>query len=223
MKQPESSRVEPQEGGHAAGFATAVWELTERLARWTGHQVMRPRARTLIVGVVLILVAVLFVAHSFWTAPLVIVGIVMILVAWVGSRLEGRFAIEWSELGTGFEMHARFKSMNATPNELTAAPTPAPAPDHLGHASHDDDDDVIEGEAHTMEIPAEELRALVAALEQIAPQAHAQDHRDDSDAGSADAVSHTTAPSLSHLKATTQAKASSNGKATAAHPSTDED
>jgi hypothetical protein len=171
VKQEETPSVESQEGGAAAGFATAVWHLTERVARWAGHQVMRPRARTLLVGVLLILIAALFVGHSFWTAPLVVIGVVMIIVAWVGSRLEGRFAIEWSELGTGFEMHARFKSANPNVRPLVAGAAPAPQPQSVTPGIDSDDDDVIEGEAHTMEIPAEELRALVAALEQVVPQA----------------------------------------------------
>ena len=191
--------MDSQESGPAARFAVAVLHVAERIVRWSGHQLMRPRARTFVVGVVLILIAALFVGHSFWTAPLVIIGVVMIIVAWVGSRLEGRFAIEWSELGTGFEMHARFKSANARP-QLAGPGAPAPEAPHVAKRSVDDDDDVIEGEAHTMEIPAEELRALVAALEQVAPLVHRSDDTSN----------------------VTSTVASSNGFTAAAQPSADE-
>ncbi len=201
MESPGSDRL--------GRFASAVWELVERSARWAGNQLMRSRIRTLVVGVVLILIAILFVAHSFWTAPLVIVGIVMIVVAWVGSRLEGRFAIEWSEMGTGFEMHARFKSSNAptSPTVLTApeATGDGAGVGAIGHGA-DAEDDVIEGEAHTMEIPAEELRALVAALEQVAPQVH---RAEADETAEADEMSHTTTTS-------------SNGSVTATPQSADE-
>ena len=192
VKQEESPAEDSRVSPPGTGLAETAWRLTERLARWTGHQVMRPRARTFIVGVILILIAALFVGHSFWTAPLVIVGIVMIIVAWVGSRLEGRFAIEWSDTGAGFEMQARFKSPTVHPRQLETSVAPhadAQVPASVTSTTHpsaqrstpdapaatdataDDDGDVIEGEAHTMEIPAEELRALVAALEQVVPLA----------------------------------------------------
>jgi hypothetical protein len=174
VKQEENPSADSVVRERTSDVGTKLWHLTERIARWTGRQLSRSRVRTFVVGVALILVVALFVGHSFWTAPLVIIGVLMIIVAWVGSRLEGRFAIEWSEFGTGFEMHARFKSSNVPAPQLDSAPAPVSGPKlGQGHAQAEEDDhDVIDGEAHTMEIPVEELRALVAALEQVTPLAH---------------------------------------------------
>ncbi len=133
----------------------------------------------MLVGIMLIVIGAFFIEHSVWTFPIVIVGILMVMVAWVGSRLEGRFAVEWSAAGAGFEMRARFKSAGTA---LAHAPLPAP-PRTMGTTTitttrpateteiQDADlveNETIEGEAHTVEIDAEELRALVKAAEQLA-------------------------------------------------------
>jgi hypothetical protein len=171
VKQEENPSADSVVPERTSDVGMKLLHLAERVARWFGSQLCRSRVRTFVVGAVLIVVAALFVGHSFWTAPLVIIGVLMIIVAWVGSRLEGRFAIEWSELGTGFEMHARFRSSSARPEQINPVEAPAPGA-KLGQGDGEADDDVIDGEAHTMEIPVEELRALVAAIEQVAPLAH---------------------------------------------------
>jgi hypothetical protein len=177
--QEEAPAVETRQEDKRSTSRASLVALLERLGRWTVALLARPRVRTVLVGVVLIIIGAFFIEHSVWTFPIVIVGILMVVVAWVGNRLEGRFAVEWSEAGTGFEMRARFKS--ATPL-LSAPPLPAPAhtvstttvtttrPAAVTEIPDADtvDDDTIEGEAHTVEIDAEELRALVQAAEQLA-------------------------------------------------------
>jgi hypothetical protein len=177
--QEEAPAVETQPEDKRGRSRASLVGLLERLGRWTVALLARPRVRTVLVGLVLIIIGAFFIQHSVWTFPIVIVGILMVVVAWVGGRLEGRFAVEWSEAGTGFEMRARFKS--ATP--LLTPPLPAPPPSvttttvtstrprpeaEITDADTVEDDTVIEGEAHTVEIDVEELRALVAAAEQLA-------------------------------------------------------
>jgi hypothetical protein len=163
---------------------SSLLRLLERIMFWLGAQVIRPKVRSVIVGLLLILIGAELINHSVWTFPIVILGILMIVVAWVGSRLEGRFGIEWNEDGAGFEMRARFK---ARAPQLRPAP-PLPAPSHspastatatppvtpavttamttAGAVSVDpEDENVIEGEAHTIEIDVDELKALIAAAE----------------------------------------------------------
>jgi hypothetical protein len=92
----------------------------------------------------------------------VIVGAMMVGTAWIGHRLEGRFAVEWGQAGTQLAFRATIKAARHAAGDapaLTAAVTAAP-----GTA-----DDVIEGEAHTVEIDVAELKALIAAAEAAEP------------------------------------------------------
>jgi hypothetical protein len=176
--QEEAPAAETRLEDKRSSAGASLTALLERLGRWTVALLARPRVRTVLVGAALIIIGAFFIQHSVWTFPIVIVGIIMVVVAWVGKRLEGRFAVEWSEAGTGFEMRARFKS--STP-ALTATPLPAPShsvttttvstrpfADPEIPDADTVEDDTIEGEAHTVEIDAEELRALVQAAEQLA-------------------------------------------------------
>ncbi len=159
-------------------------ETLERLARWTVALLARPRARTVVVGVGLILVGALWVTHSFWTFPIVLVGILMVIVAWVGSRLEGRFAVEWNEAGAGFELRARFRAAHAPPaGPALAAPrgtTSRPSTStttslpvsrsDIPEADTVDDDTgagARAGEIRTIAVDADGFRALVRAAEQL--------------------------------------------------------
>jgi hypothetical protein len=127
---------------------------------------MRPRVRLTVTGALLLLVGGLIATNSVWTLPLVIVGALMVAVAWMGHRLEGRFAVEWGEAGTQLAFNVTIKAPQPTPDALALAPasshTPTPArPVELARTP----DDVIEGEAHTVEINVSELKALIAAAE----------------------------------------------------------
>jgi hypothetical protein len=101
-------------------------------------------------------------ATSVWTLPFVVVGALMVVVAWVGRRLDGRFAIEWGESGTQLEFRAGIRAPEP------AAPLPARASsagNSLPGADEPKRDEVIDGQAHTVEIEVAELEALIAAVE----------------------------------------------------------
>ena len=141
-----------------SSFLGAVLATLERVARRTGRGLSQPRVRTVVIGAALIIVGALIVGHSFWTFPLIAVGVVLILVAWVGSRLEGRLLIEWGDSGAGVEMSARVKSAAAR----TDATVALPSSEGSGVSGAGE---VIDGEAHTMELNPAELRAILAAVD----------------------------------------------------------
>jgi hypothetical protein len=125
---------------------------------------MRPRVRLSVIGVTLLLVGGLIMANSVWTLPLVVAGALMVAVAWIGRRLEGRFAVEWGEGGTQLAFNATIKATPPATDvpalDRAADPgSPPPAEPATGIP------DVIEGEAHTVEINVGELKALIAAAE----------------------------------------------------------
>jgi hypothetical protein len=126
---------------------------------------MRPRVRLSVIGATLLLAGALVMANSVWTLPLVVGGALMVAVAWIGRRLEGRFAVEWGESGTQLAFNATIKAPPRAPetpalDQPAAETEPAPAPESDTGSS-----DVIEGEAHTVEINVGELKALIAAAE----------------------------------------------------------
>jgi hypothetical protein len=141
--------------------AKPVWP--ERAIEFGAHSyawLMRPRVRLSVIGVTLLLVGGLVAMNSVWTLPLVVIGALMVGVAWIGHRLEGHFAVEWGEAGTQLAFNATVKPPRPTP-ELQAPGAPAlePRSDAAPEAA------VIEGEAHTVEINVGELKALIAAAE----------------------------------------------------------
>jgi hypothetical protein len=124
----------------------------------------RPRVRLTLTGVILLLIGGLIMTNSVWTLPLVIVGLLMVVIGWIGCRLDGRFAIEWGETGTQLEFRAK----------LRAAHPARPALIRMASSSHElartlepeaEDAQIIDGEAHTVEIDVAELEALIAAVE----------------------------------------------------------
>ncbi|MGI8713570.1 MAG: hypothetical protein ACR2NR_10385 [Solirubrobacteraceae bacterium] len=162
-QQIKRAREATQSAATSLPGAAAQWSpgpragsALERIGGWILSIWRRPRMRLAMVGVVLILIGALKVIGSTWTVPVIIVGIVMVVIAWVGSRLEGRFAIEWGENGTQFEMRAQLK-----PHE----PEPAPAFAPLAPADVRGQLDAIEGEAHTVELRVAELKELISAAE----------------------------------------------------------
>ncbi|HWF54103.1 MAG TPA: hypothetical protein VG223_05735 [Solirubrobacteraceae bacterium] len=133
-------------------------DFADWLAGWLG----RPRVRLATVGVLLLLTAGVVVTSSVWTLPLVIGGGLMVLVAWIGSRLDGHFAVEWGETGTQLQFRAQIRSAEA--RALKAGQEP---PGEAEQAPPDAE--VVEGEAHTVEIDVAELKALIAAAEAAGP------------------------------------------------------
>jgi len=107
---PRARTAAKPEAQPVAKLKASLAAPLERFGRWIGTTVSRPKVRTVLVGVALILIGTLLVTHSFWTFPIVGVGVLMVVVAWVGSRLEGSFSLDWGELGAGFELRAHFKA-----------------------------------------------------------------------------------------------------------------
>jgi hypothetical protein len=120
--------------------------------------------RLTVTGVLLLLVGGVFVTSSVWTLPLLIAGVVMVAIAWVGHRLDGRLAVEWGQSGTQLEFRAQIK---AAEDSYAGLPAAAPGPRRLTTpmGPEPEDADVVEGEAHTVEIEVAELKALIAAAE----------------------------------------------------------
>ena len=143
----------------------SVWQRRLSVVTgWVSRQLGRPRTRLAVIGVVLLVVAVLGIVSSVWTLPLVIVGALMVLVAWIGARLDGRFAIEWGETGTQLEFRAQIKA--PPPARPAIAPSPAGPPAvRVPTIAQFSDPEVIEGEGHTVEIDVAELKALIASAE----------------------------------------------------------
>ena len=144
---------------------------------WIGRHLARPRIRLAVIGVVLLVIAVLGITSSVWTLPLVIIGAAMVLIAWIGSRLEGRFAVEWGETGTQLEFRAQIKApAGSRPRAAPGAAAPArrgPAVRVPTLTQIDESENVIESEGHTVEIDVAELKALISAAE--AKEARAAD------------------------------------------------
>ncbi len=150
---PEPAKSTPSSPWPATAMTTA-----KAIQEW----VTRPRVTLCIVGIVLAFVGLLL-TDSVWTLPLVIVGALMVVVAWIGHRLEGRFAVEWGKTGTELAFRATVKPARAELAMVavsTAEPQPAPS-----ETPASPEDQVIEGEAHTVEVDVGELKALIAAVE----------------------------------------------------------
>lgn len=141
----------PSGPGASPAASAAPWPaLASTAAEWLS----RPRSRTAVVGAALLLTGGVVADNSVWTLPLVIVGAVMIVVAWIGHRLGGSVGLEWGEHGAELTVRARIRPAAETPpREIGAPKLPASTAE------------VIEGEAHTVEIDLDELKALIAAAE----------------------------------------------------------
>ena len=141
--------------------ASPPWADRLAQATATAHAwLMRPRVRLSVTGMLLLLIGVLLMANSVWTLPLVIAGSLMVVIAWIGHRLEGRFAVEWGHTGTQLAFRATIRA----PQQSREHPLRiSPASRELFGVP--ELSDIIEGEAHTVEIDVAELKALIAAAE----------------------------------------------------------
>lgn len=128
-------------------------------ATWITRRLSQPRVKLGTAGLVLLLLGMFVVTGSAWTAPVLVVGAAMLVVAWIGSRIDGRMLVEWGQQGTGIELQAHVRPAPALP----AAPLAAPAP--VAVAAVPTDAEIVEGEAHTIEIDVAELKSLIAAAE----------------------------------------------------------
>jgi hypothetical protein len=162
---PETGADRPVAAKHEAWQA----RLSSVTGRLGGH-LRSPRTRLCVIGIVLLLAGVLWITNSAWTLPLIVVGIVMVVIAWVGSRLDGRFAVEWGEGGTQVEFRAQIKPPPPVAHPVRLSPIPSPQAPQLrtsapARSEFDGRSDVIEGEGHTVEIDVAELKTLIRAAE----------------------------------------------------------
>jgi hypothetical protein len=143
---------------------SSPWPEVQAVGTLFYEWLSRPSVRLTVTGVTLLLIGGLMMANSVWTLPLVIVGAVMVAIAWIGRRLDGRFAVEWGTTGTQLEFRAK----------ITAPQRAQPTPTLTSSSSQalvrapqleSDDPEVLDGEAHTVEIDVAELKALIAAAE----------------------------------------------------------
>jgi hypothetical protein len=163
-------RLQPVQTTPEPPWPVRVHHVTD----WLARELSRPRVRLCVVGVGLLLLGAFVFSSSMWTLPLIIVGAVMVGIAWVGSRLNGRFAVEWGETGAQLEFRAKISSaVHPRSAQLPAPAAPRTGPP-IGHGSPSEpldepeeptDAEVVEGEAHTVEIDVAELKALIAAAE----------------------------------------------------------
>jgi hypothetical protein len=160
---------EPAKSTEASPWPARAEMAATAIREW----LTRPRVTLCLVGI-LLASGGLLMTNSVWTLPLVIVGAVMVVVAWIGHRLEGRFAVEWGNTGTELAFRASVKP--ARP-ELPIAAASAPERPPLAGGPVPRDDRVIEGEAHTVEVDVGELKALIAAVENAEPTAIATEEK----------------------------------------------
>ena len=162
----ETGASQPAPADHVA------WQAhLSRLAGQLGGHLRSPRTRLCLIGVVLLLAGILWITNSVWTLPLIVIGIVMVVIAWVGSRLDGRFAVEWGTGGTQLEFRAQIKPPPPVAHPVRLSPIPSAVPSaqlsqlRTQARSEPGNDDVIEGEGHTVEIDVAELKTLIRAAE----------------------------------------------------------
>lgn len=136
----------PARGRAPLGVIAAV-------GHWIAGVWSQPKVRLVLIGTCLLVLGAFLLTSSVWTLPLTISGALLLLIASIGSRLDGRFVVDWGRHGTQLEFRAEIKSSIPRPTQgLRLAPVP-------------EDGEVIEGEAHTVEIDVGELKALIAAVE----------------------------------------------------------
>jgi hypothetical protein len=119
----------------------------------------RPKVRLTVLGIALLLLAAFVVTGSAWTAPLAVVGILALVVAWFGSRLDGRLMLEWDESGVTFEFKADINAPRQPPQHIDSLAVTRRL-DAVADAPP-----FIESTATTVEIDVEELKALIALAE----------------------------------------------------------
>ncbi|HWD73619.1 MAG TPA: hypothetical protein VG371_00685 [Solirubrobacteraceae bacterium] len=156
---PAASAGAPATG--APGWPERAMSVAESGCQWVG----RPRVRLSLTGVLLLLIGGVLVTNSVWTLPVVVAGALMVVVAWMGHRLDGRFTIEWGETGTELAFRATIKAAETSHGGSAAALTSGQEPVRAGEPNDSARAEIIEGEAHTVEIDVAELKALIAAAE----------------------------------------------------------
>jgi hypothetical protein len=136
--------------------ATAFYE-------WLG----RPRVRLAGTGVLLLFVGGLVLTNSVWTLPLVLVGSAMVVIAWIGPRLDGKFAVEWGHTGTQLAFRAKIRSPepHRAHHLLHGASTSHELVRAYPHPPNPPGGQIVDGHADTVEVDVASLKALIAAVE----------------------------------------------------------
>ncbi len=86
----------------------------------------------------------MLVPNSVWTLPLVIVGALMVLVAWIGSRLAGHVLVKWGETGARVDLHAEVISARHRQGQRQRRPVIAAVPEPLSRPSVTQDTQVVD-------------------------------------------------------------------------------
>lgn len=128
-------------------------------ARGTQRAFARPRVQLTVLGSALLLLAAFVVTGSAWTAPLAVAGILALVVAWFGSRLDGRLMLEWGESGVTFELKTDINAPERPRQRVESLAIPRRLDAVSGDAI------VVEGTGATVEIDIAELKALIALAE----------------------------------------------------------
>ncbi len=171
--EPEPAESEPTESEPTAAHAPAATKTPPTWPRgmlaaaaafyeWLG----RPRVRLAGTGVLLLFVGGLVLTNSVWTLPLVLIGSVMVVIAWIGPRLDGRFAVEWGHAGTQLAFRAKIRA--AEPHRshlLQSSSTSHELVRTYPHAPDPPKPEIVDGHAETVEIDVAALKALIAAVE----------------------------------------------------------
>ncbi len=126
------------------------------------HELSERRGlRSVVMGVLLVVIALLLGMNSAWTLPLVIGGLLLIAIGSLGPRLSGRMAVEFGASGTVIEMRTEITPPGTVASEHNRTlPLPV-AVDDEGPA----DAEVVEGTGETIEIEVSKLEELIASAE----------------------------------------------------------
>lgn len=143
----------------------AAERLLPHLGRGISHVARelgeRRGLRTVVMGVLLVVIALLLGMNSAWTLPLVIGGLLLIAIGSLGPRLSGRMAVEFGASGTVIEMRTEITPPGTVASEHNRTlPLPV-AVDDEGPA----DAEVVEGTGETIEIEVSKLEELIASAE----------------------------------------------------------
>jgi hypothetical protein len=144
-------------------LAEALHELARPLTRLGNALVERAGLRLALIGVALVIAAFELGAGSALSVPLLVVGLVMLVVGALGSRLRGRFAVDFGPGGAVIEARAEI-----APPRRTAPVTSPPTKPRITlvtptASDQSGPDDVIEGHGETIEMDVAQLKRLLAA------------------------------------------------------------
>jgi hypothetical protein len=154
--------------------------VTGRGARVIVHELSERRGlRTVLLGGVITLIALDLGSDSALSAPLLVIGVIMLIVGAMGPRLRGHIGLDFGPEGTAITMHTHVappgrrlaaqaegeRAVIALPPRPRIALVPnAPEPAATASATPEPADaQVVESTGETVEIDVAQLRALLDA------------------------------------------------------------